>query len=196
MRANLLSRMVAAVFGMGLFGAFASTSADAAYVVIFEEVGPDVEVVGGDMTSDNAFVFAQGAADLTGAPALAPIDVYKGVTGPLSLGPGSSSIVATSGSGGLVGVFGNDLEVVVPRGYVSGTLLSDESLYANYSFASLGLTLSVYVYKWGSGDTADSLTIVVGEVPEPSTWALMLLGFAGLGYLGHRASRSGVTTAA
>jgi hypothetical protein len=26
-------------------------------------------------------------------------------------------------------------------------------------------------------------------VPEPSTWAMLLLGFAGLGYLGYRGSR-------
>jgi hypothetical protein len=27
-------------------------------------------------------------------------------------------------------------------------------------------------------------------VPEPSTWAMMLLGFAGLGFAGYRATRS------
>jgi hypothetical protein len=27
-------------------------------------------------------------------------------------------------------------------------------------------------------------------VPEPSTWAMMLLGFAGLGFAGHRATRA------
>ena len=30
-------------------------------------------------------------------------------------------------------------------------------------------------------------------VPEPSTWAMMLLGFAGLGYAGYRRTRSGQT---
>jgi hypothetical protein len=30
-------------------------------------------------------------------------------------------------------------------------------------------------------------------VPEPSTWALMLLGFAGLGYVGFRKARAGST---
>jgi PEP-CTERM motif len=30
---------------------------------------------------------------------------------------------------------------------------------------------------------------VVEAVPEPSTWALMLLGFAGLGYAGYRRAR-------
>jgi PEP-CTERM motif len=34
----------------------------------------------------------------------------------------------------------------------------------------------------------DHLTI--SEVPEPSTWAMMALGFAGLGFLGYRKTRS------
>jgi hypothetical protein len=36
---------------------------------------------------------------------------------------------------------------------------------------------------------AASFTVTVGTVPEPSTWAMMLLGFAGLGFLAHRRSK-------
>jgi hypothetical protein len=32
----------------------------------------------------------------------------------------------------------------------------------------------------------------VATVPEPSTWAMMLVGFAGLGFVSYRASRRGV----
>ena len=32
---------------------------------------------------------------------------------------------------------------------------------------------------------------VGGAVPEPSTWAMMLVGFAGLGYTGYRSARKG-----
>jgi PEP-CTERM motif len=39
-------------------------------------------------------------------------------------------------------------------------------------------------------------TFSAGSVPEPSTWAMMLLGFAGLGYAGYRASRKSVALAA
>jgi hypothetical protein len=34
-----------------------------------------------------------------------------------------------------------------------------------------------------------TFTLVGGAVPEPSTWAMMLLGFAGLGYTGYRKAR-------
>ena len=30
----------------------------------------------------------------------------------------------------------------------------------------------------------------VADVPEPSTWALMLIGFAGLGFVGYRRARA------
>jgi PEP-CTERM motif len=32
-------------------------------------------------------------------------------------------------------------------------------------------------------------------VPEPSTWAMMLIGFAGLGYAGYRRSRKALSIA-
>jgi hypothetical protein len=40
----------------------------------------------------------------------------------------------------------------------------------------------------------DSFTVGSG-VPEPSVWALMLVGFAGLGFAGYRRTKSGIVTA-
>jgi hypothetical protein len=36
------------------------------------------------------------------------------------------------------------------------------------------------------------VTVATPAVPESSTWAMMLMGFAGLGYAGHRAGRSAI----
>jgi hypothetical protein len=44
------------------------------------------------------------------------------------------------------------------------------------------------------GDTGDHFTATF--VPEPSTWAMMLLGFAGLGYLGYRSRKWSAALAA
>jgi PEP-CTERM motif len=49
----------------------------------------------------------------------------------------------------------------------------------------------------GTGDEAFVVvTAATPAVPEPSTWAMMLIGFAGLGYAGHRASRKSAALAA
>jgi hypothetical protein len=42
------------------------------------------------------------------------------------------------------------------------------------------------------------ITLVSGvtTVPEPSTWTMMLLGFAGLGFVGYRGTRRGAPVAA
>ena len=43
--------------------------------------------------------------------------------------------------------------------------------------------------------TNDGGGFALGETPEPSTWAMMAIGFAGLGLLGYR-SRKAVTISA
>jgi hypothetical protein len=40
------------------------------------------------------------------------------------------------------------------------------------------------------GASIDGARITVSGVPEASTWAMMLIGFGGLGFAGARASRS------
>jgi hypothetical protein len=40
-------------------------------------------------------------------------------------------------------------------------------------------------------DLGGAVVATGGAVPEPSTWAMMVLGFAGLGYLGYRRRRKG-----
>lgn len=54
-------------------------------------------------------------------------------------------------------------------------------------------TLSFVVNNGGSF-TYDStgLVLSIASVPEPSTWAMLLLGFAGVGYLGWRQRRASV----
>ena len=94
---------------------------------------------------------------------------------------------ASSTSGGPIGFASGvaDLTYLIfPAGYVSGTPLSDSSTYLDATISSLGLTPGDHVWNWGSGEHADTFTIdvVAPPVPEPSTWAMMLLGFAGLGY--------------
>jgi hypothetical protein len=67
--------------------------------------------------------------------------------------------------------------------------------YVNPSFAanSGDWVLAATAYDTG---VSTKFTLVSGAVPEPSTWAMMLLGFAGLGLGGYRkVKQAGVASA-
>jgi PEP-CTERM motif len=81
-----------------------------------------------------------------------------------------------------VGVVGEFAELIVPAQYV-GDPLAETSTYLNATFASLGMKPGTYNWSWGSGDHADTFTLQIGAAaPEASTWAMLLMGFAALGY--------------
>ena len=56
--------------------------------------------------------------------------------------------------------------------------------FVDYIPPSIGWTVSV---EGGpNGEATEIFGGFVETIPEPSTWAMMLIGFAGLGYLGYR----------
>jgi hypothetical protein len=102
-----------------------------------------------------------------------PYTSYNGVSGPPNFGT-SGSTIPTLSSGDVVGIFGINNSLQVPFGYVSGSPLSDTSTFTDATIGSLGLTPGQYLYTWGTGATADSLTVNI--VPEPSTALLITFG--------------------
>jgi hypothetical protein len=59
-----------------------------------------------------------------------------------------------------------------------------DSSYNNVQIYTWNANTGAVSWAWADG-TVSTLTIMP-EVPEPSTWAMMLLGFAGLGFAGYR----------
>jgi hypothetical protein len=117
------------------------------------------------------------------------VALYVGATGPADFGSGGPQ-VATTGSGDAVAVFNllddlNNFVIVVPQGYVSGGKLSSSATWDDTNFVSLGVTPGFYTWTWGNG--ANTFTLDAVAAPESSTWAMMLLGFAGLCFAGYRA---------
>ena len=105
------------------------------------------------------------------------------LSGPASLGPGTGlPHPASSASGDILGVTGLKHRLYVPDGYISGTALAHTTTWTQASFASLGLGIGSYVYTWGSGLHADSLTLTVSTaaIPEPASAGLALLGVLSL----------------
>jgi hypothetical protein len=192
-RPQKLRRRVLA--GAALAGALlASPSAEATFTVTFSEQGNNVVAIGtgsidtADLTFNSSggiaeFVAPQYPSVLLGPPnTFPPVNIFTVAqfNGPGPIGSGGESFVS-SGSGDEVG-FAPGL-LVLPAGYQSGARLSDEDVWANATFASLGLTVGSYFATFGSGAGEDSLQIYVGTtpVPEPGSGWLMGGGLAVLG---------------
>jgi hypothetical protein len=161
-------------------------------VISVTQVGNDVVATGSgtiNLTSLSLFGTQNGGASLFPddaflqiGPALGgPVgqDLYSGVSGPTSFGSALFT-GALSGTGNQIGVNGQFGRLIVPLGYVSGSSLSGSSTFANSTIGSLGLTPGSYTYTWGTGGSADSLTVNVSAVPEPSSLALLGTFVAGL----------------
>ena len=176
--------------------------ANAAVVIDIFQSGGDVVATGSgtiDLTGltffESALVGGMGAV----IPSLGTVivgpdvvaDLYEGASGPASFGPGLLTF-GSDNSALAFGVAGSLFAfpvVVVPNGYVSGAPLLGSSTFAGETIASLGLTPGTYVYTWNSAPADDdSLTVNVSGVPEASTWAMMVLGFIGLGFAAFRRS--------
>jgi PEP-CTERM motif len=199
----------AMVIGAGLPG----PPAEAAFVMTFEQEGPNV-VATGSGTIDLAGLLFSGRPGVIsvitpseaqiqiGASALGDDYLGIGATAPSNFGSGSQTSSPSSVRGDLVGA---DLpDFLVPVGYVSGDPLSDGAVFDNATLASLGITPGTYVWTWGFGEDADSFTLdivapppALPGAPEPSTWAMMLIGFLGLAgvALRGRAKRTAAATA-
>lgn len=165
-----------------LAGHLVATNARAALIINVNEVGSDVVVTaagtlnltalsGNESEVTGGIIWAAaivGSVISVGSPSSIPVDEYQLVSGPASFGTGAM-FQADSGSGDLVALATNGW-IVVPAGYISGAPLSSTSTFEDESLDSLGLTTGSYVYSWGTGPTADTLTLNIGvaSVPEPS----------------------------
>lgn len=112
---------------------------------------------------------------------------YSGLTGnPFQVNSGRQASESYGQTFELRGDLGR---VAVPGGYVSGTALTARNVFANTTLAALNMVEGSYVYALPQ----DTLTVrvgpqAVGSVPEPATWAMLVLGFGTIG-AGLRARR-------
>jgi hypothetical protein len=53
------------------------------------------------------------------------------------------------------------------------------------------LTIGVDIARSTAGTSTGDLNLSVAPVPEPSTWAMMILGFAGVGFMAYRRKQNG-----
>jgi hypothetical protein len=92
------------------------------------------------------------------------VDTYSGtITYPLTFGAGGVSV--TSNTGSTFGILpgGSGRLLYVPSGYVSNTVISGSSTYANTTIAGAGLTPGTYTWSWGSGGNTSTLVMTISS---------------------------------
>ena len=162
--------------------------AQAGYAVTLQQVGPDVVATGSGAINLTGLTFFQfdgvfspeilpgagvqaGGGILTG-PTSSSVDLYFEPLGPTSFGSGGAT-PASSGSGDMVGIFPIHLiferALIVPRGYVSGTSLSNSATYSGKTFATLGVTPGTYEWTWGNGAN-QNFTLHIPPITTSGTW--------------------------
>lgn len=183
--------------------ALVASATNAAVVIDFTQVGSNV-VVNANGTLDLAGLTSQGNFSLAesvrgnvayiGLGNAGTVMGYLGLTGPASFGTGNTFITANSFSGTSFALNGSAFGspyVFVPAGYASGSAISGTATFLGQTFASLGLTAGRYGYT----SRADTVTVNIGgAVPEPSTWAMMLLGIGGIGMVMRRSRKQASAT--
>jgi hypothetical protein len=188
--------------------ALCSAPAGATVTININEVGSDIVATASGSLDLTGLVslgdFNNNAADsLVSALAVVEVGVpgppesvtvYSTLTGPSNWGSvnANAGAAATSYSGTQFGIqnLGSGLEVDVPAGYTSGSAISGTSTFLSQSFASLELVPGQYVYTGPNDEIIVNIGPVSSAVPEPSTWAMMLLGFGAVGIAVRRQRRS------
>lgn len=121
------------------------------------------------------------------------VDVFA-MPGQTSFGKaGVLFINATSDSLYVIGVY----TTVGVNNYFIPNAITDVVAYADpqVSFAS-GFNSTGYTLEFSPGIlNGPPLDYIPSAIPEPSTWAMMLLGFAGLGFAGRRMARKNTVLA-
>jgi hypothetical protein len=164
--------------------------AQAGYTVTLQQVGPDVVATGSGAIDLTGLTFNSSSTSVspeihpstlagtnqagcsieTGLPSSSVDSYLGGVSGPTSFGSFVVVTSASSGSGDMVGIaavstiFFRGFIVSVPRGYVSGTALSDMAIYTGKTFATLGVTPGTYVWGWGTGANQNFTLQILSEV--------------------------------
>jgi hypothetical protein len=155
---------LAALLGFGLLASAPAHAVTYTYVGSWEvDQGPSWE------TSPTAYSGQQAAALLFG-------------------GTASEYVISTVNNNVLDINFENWISTY---GVAGGEIVADNYLVSNAGRYSTHGDTSAYVQDNAVGSEFTNFAFIVTGVPEPSTWAMMILGFFGLGFMAYRRKQNG-----
>ena len=185
------------LLGAAAAAAFTATPANAAAIVQLEQVGNSMVIsLSGSLNIDgmtrlspalygrsqNSLLQANGTQIAFGPSGTNNMNAYAGMTGPTPKFSFTGAFNAVSYTGPTTSIFFDLGRLLLPAGYVSGQALANTSIFNNVSYASLNVTEgSSFVYQLPNDTLTVRIGVLAGGVPEPSTWALLILGFGAVG---------------
>jgi hypothetical protein len=123
------------------------------------------------------------AADITGLPA-SPTFTFESPINGIPSGFGNMSAGLQGNWNGTSNSFAGPIDFTI-----AGVSVSDFVANSNGFFAVADLLGPI-----GTGEVGGKIEAIIGQtsssVPEPSTWAMLLIGFAGLGFAGYRKAKT------
>jgi len=175
-------------------------AAQASTVVVDARLNSSTGGVGADagfLNSGQSFSVSVALTDLWNAGALPRWSNANGLTGPNLIATGSDdsgqpvgTIIGTATSLWTQGT------LTAPFGSLVGRIGSGNFFLIGTSFSGIAPAageLNLFYWDQNASDNTQFVTATVttgvSGVPEPSTWAMMILGFAGIGFMAYRRSR-------
>lgn len=203
---SVLGLLLAASLGLAASHAQASTVLSTSYA---ENNSNNGEVF--QLQAINAVTITGFGVDLTGN--ITGYTIYEHVGAFSSVQSGSSPWTAiatggavTSNGSGVETVLPSTLDVSLAAGSTDAFLIltsGSGQLVAYQNGGSLGTTLASnsdlkILEGWGetsgfgttNADREANVSVIYSAVPEPSTWAMMILGFFGVGFMAYRRRNS------
>ena len=114
---------------------------------------------------------------------------YNALTPPVQVSGGNLVYHGVPNTGGVDYIF-DDLFPITVNGILTSTGSGAGQVFYDISLDSPGATQVDFFSVTPTGayvfDNGTFTTQVAGAVPEPSTWAMLLLGFAGVGFMAYR----------
>jgi hypothetical protein len=143
------------------------------------------------LTSGEHFTVTASPTDLWSAGALPRWSNANGLAGPDLFATGTDDSGQPAGTLIGPGNFGNYSQngLTAPYGSLVGEIGNGPFFFIGTNFsgvASATGTLSLFYFDSTNFDNSGSITATVSAVPEPSTWAMMIVGFLGIGFMANR----------
>jgi hypothetical protein len=150
------------------------------------------------VASDTSTIISIGGYQVPGSEQTVQNGLFLNGTGANLLG--SPWTLTPAASGSLTFTFGDGTSV--PALLFLGTSIGSYDTYSQTIATTIGSSYTLTFHYANSGGSGSGLLVTevganqVAAVPEPSTWAMMILGFCGLGFMAYcRKSKPALTAA-